>query len=412
MKFFSDLGHRLDAQWTDNHEDLESWPARAALALAEARPCDHVTMADIATWAIATDHLPVQLDPTGRFGQPPITLYRGERFVIDALFWIDASLAIHQHAFSGAFHVLHGSSLHATYGFKETLRLSKTMQLGELTLEHAEHLGRGDTRPIRSGRGLIHSLFHLARPSATIVVRTVRDADASPQYEYRVPCLAMVGTDELGPVGEALVLRLRAIDALQASDPHAAFALLRSLLARCDAETWFRAVDRTLISGWLEPAQLALLSEEARPRHGSLIDAWHQVFEETLRTSSLVRHRAAVRDPAQRDFLALLLNLSGRQTILAMVARRYPGDPVDVVMGWIEALVAQRPAGSAGANVLEVELDEAALHVLRGLLEGLPWAAIIDRLRDEFNDVDAQLDQLAELGAALRGSRVFRNLLA
>jgi hypothetical protein len=124
-----------------------------------------------------------------------------------------------------------------------------------------------------------------------------------------------------------------------------------------------------------------------------------------------VRHRAAVRDPAQRDFLALLLNLSGRRTILAMVAARYPGDPVDVVMGWIEALVAHRPAGGA-ANVLEVELDEAALHVLRGLLEGLPWAAIVDRLRDEFDDVDAQLDQLAELGAAFRGSRVFRNLLA
>jgi len=95
-----------------------------------------------------------------------------------------------------------------------------------------------------------------------------------------------------------------------------------------------------------------------------------------------------------------------------MVASRYPGDPVDVVMAWIEALIAQRPAGAAGANVLEVELDEAALHVLRGLLEGLPWAAIVDRLRDEFDDVDAQLDQLAELGAALRGSRVFRNLLA
>ena len=412
MKLFADLGRRLDAQWSDSQEDLGSWPARAALALSEARPCDHVTMQDIAAWAIATDHLPVQLDPAGRFGQPPITLYCGDHFVIDVLFWIDASLAIHQHAFSGAFHVLHGSSLHATYGFQETLRLSETMQLGELTLERAEHLARGDTRPIRSGRGLIHSLFHLARPSATIVVRTVRDADASPQYEYRVPCLAMVGTDELGPVGNALVLRLRAIDALHASDPHAAFALLRSLLARCDAETWFRAVDRALISGWLEPAQLALLREEARPRHGSLIDAWHQVFEETLRTSSLVRHRAAVRDPAQRDFLALLLNLSGRRTILAMVALRYPGDPVDVVMGWIEALVAQRPAGSAGANVLEVELDEAALHVLRGLLEGLPWAAIIDRLRDEFDDVDAQLDQLAELGAVLRGSRVFRNLLA
>lgn len=410
MQLFADLGRRLEAEWADLQGDLASWPARAAHALAEARPCDHVTMAEIATWAITTDHLPVQLDPSGNFGQPPITLYHGADFVIDALFWLDASLAIHQHAFSGAFHVLEGSSLHATYGFRETSRLSDTMQLGDLTLERAEHLARGDTRPIRSGRGLIHSLFHLARPSVTIVVRTIRDPGASPQLEYRVPCLALVGTELLGPAGQALVLRLRAIDALATRDPDGAFTLLRTLLARCDPETWFRAVDRALISGWLAQAQLALLRDDARPRLGPLLDAWHRVFEETLRTSSLERRRAAVHDPGQRHFLALLVHRSGREAILAEVAHRYPGDPVDVVMGWIEALIAHRPAGAG--NVLELELDEPALLVLRGLLEGLAWDAILDRLRDEFEDVDGQLGELAELAAALRGSRVFRNLLA
>src|SRR5262245_65760463 len=112
MKLFADLGRRLDAQWSDSREDLGSWPARAALALDEARPCDHVTMAEIAAWAIGTDQLPVQLDPAGRFGQPPITLYRGDHFVIDVLFWIEASLAIHQHAFYGAFHMLRSEESH------------------------------------------------------------------------------------------------------------------------------------------------------------------------------------------------------------------------------------------------------------------------------------------------------------
>lgn len=412
MKIFDDLALRLEHEWNQLRGDRAGWPARAAHALAELRPCDHVSMAEIATWAITADSLPAQLDPSGNFGQPPITLYRGEHFVIDALCWLGASLAIHQHAFSGAFHVLEGGSLHATYGFAESSRLSPTMMLGELALERAEHLTRGDTRPIHAGRGLIHALFHLARPSVTIVARTIRDPDATPQYEYRAPCLALVSTDELGAAGQALVLRLRAIDALHARDPAAAFALLRVLLARCDAETWFRAVDRMLISGWLAPAQLAVLRDEARTRLGTIIDTWQRVFEETLRISSLERHRAAVHDAGQRDFLALLIYLSGREAILAAVAARHPGDPVAVVMGWIEALVAHRPAGDGGPNALEVELDEPSLLVLRGLLEGLAWDAILDRLRAEFDDVDAQRDALAELATALRGSRVFRNLLA
>jgi hypothetical protein len=410
MELIANLAHQLEAAWAELGGDRAGWPERAARALADARPCDHLTMAALATWAVTTEPLPPQLDPSGNFGQPPITLYRGEHFVIDALCWLGASLAIHQHAFSGAFHVLEGSSLHAIYRFAETSRLSDTMQLGALTRERVEHLARGDTRPIRSGAGLIHSLFHLARPSVTIVVRTIRDPDAPPQLEYRAPGLALLGTELLGPAGQLLVQRLRVIDALHAADPPAAFALLRALLARCDAETWFRAVDRALISGWLAPAQLAQLRADARP--GAPIDAFHQVFEETLRLSSLERHRAAVRDPGQRDFLALLLHLSGRRTILAAVAARYPGDPVETVMAWITALLGHRPAGPAGPNVLELELDEPALVILRGLLEGLAWDAILDRLRAEFDDVDAQRDQLAGLAAALRASRVFRNLLA
>ena len=412
MEFFEELGAAIETQWNDRRRDLRAWPEIAARAIAEARPSDHVTMPDVLEWAVRAARLPRQMDPAGNFGQPPITVYAGPHFYIDVLFWIDGILTIHQHAFSGAFHVLAGSSLHSTYHFETTSRLSETMLAGRLSLERAEYLARGDTRPIESGQRLIHSLFHLDRPSATVVVRTVLDEGSSPQYEYRLPGLALVGTENLGTGRIELVRRLQAIDALHAIDPHHYVATLRSFLAGCDAEWVFRALDRSLLNGWLTQEQFDALLDDARPRLGALVDLLHEVFEETLRTSSINRRRAAVHEPRHRDFLALLLNLSGRRTILDFVARRYPGNPVDVVMGWIEELSTHRLADGDRPNVLDVDLDDAALLVLRCLVDGLSWDALKDRLRDEFEDVDAQEDGVRELCAAFRSSRVFRSLLA
>ena len=81
-------------------------------------------------------------------------------------------------------------------------------------------------------------------------------------------------------------------------------------------------------------------------------------------------------------------------------------------MGWIEELCATRPTGPGGPNLLDIELDESSLRVLRCMLEGLSGDALGDRLRDEFDDVDSQREEIEQLCAAFRGSRVFRSLLA
>jgi hypothetical protein len=412
MQYFEKLGAAIQTEWNDRQRDLRVWPEIARRALAEARPCDHVTMADVLEWAVETDRLPTQADPTGTFGQPPITVYTGADFHIDVLFWIDGILTIHQHSFSGAFHVLAGSSVHSTYRFQPTSRLGPAMLAGDLSLDRAEYLARGDTRPIGSGSRTIHSLFHLDRPSATVVIRTRFDEGTSPQWEYRMPGIAIVASEMLGPPGAELLRRLSAIQALQLIDPDRAFAALRTFVAGCDAESLFRALDHSLLAGWLAREQFDALLDDARPRLGPLTDLFHAVFDETLRVSSLNRRRGGIHEPHHRYFIALLLNLSGRTTILDFVARRYAGNPVDVVMGWIAELGAVRPADIGRPNVLDIELDEASLLVLRCLLEGLPREALVERLRDEFDDVDAQADAIEELCRAFRSSRVFRTLLA
>jgi hypothetical protein len=48
----------------------------------------------------------------------------------------------------------------------------------------------GDVRQILSGDRFIHSLFHLDRPSVTMVVRTKHDSGTDPQYSYFPPGIA------------------------------------------------------------------------------------------------------------------------------------------------------------------------------------------------------------------------------
>jgi len=124
------------------------------------------------------------------FGQPSLLLHRGHRFAIEVLFWLDGTNVIHQHLFSGAFHVLQGSSVHSRFEFRAGSRVNSGMWLGDVVLTGVELLRRGDTRPIRAGSAGIHSLFHLDRPSVTLLVRTLNEADRQPQLAFVRPFLA------------------------------------------------------------------------------------------------------------------------------------------------------------------------------------------------------------------------------
>ena len=170
--------------------DSSSLPDIAAEALGRSRPHDHVTFTMILEQAMAGD-VPVQVNPYSAFGEPDITLFTHPRFFIQALFWTTGTTAVHEHSFSGAFSVLQGSSIQTRFDFRETLRVNAQVLLGELVVRDVRLLAQGDIESIQSGRALIHSVFHLDCPSVTLVVRTVKDVDAGPQYSYHRPHLAV-----------------------------------------------------------------------------------------------------------------------------------------------------------------------------------------------------------------------------
>jgi hypothetical protein len=51
-------------------------------------------------------------------------VYEDPRVYIQILFWLEGRRDIHQHEFSGAFHVLTGSSIHSMFAFENARAVS------------------------------------------------------------------------------------------------------------------------------------------------------------------------------------------------------------------------------------------------------------------------------------------------
>jgi hypothetical protein len=370
---------------------------------------------DVIRWACQTPALVPQVDLDSKFGQPPITVFRCERFYVDVLFWVDGTTAVHQHGFSGAFHVMHGSSLESTYRFAPHRRYGPHFISGTLELVHVDLLVRGDVRPIVAGSPLIHSLFHLDRPSVSVVVRTPSDAFAGPQYSYSRAGLAFdpfakfEATTRRAQILHLLYTIARpefeevARAAVQTADAFEAFSLLASLAKRFERPDEFRA----LLDACLRPSQ-----------HAELFDALLGHAAEEKREDYIVSRRRLVKQPEHRFLLALLMNLPDRSSLFEVIRRRSPGvDPVEAVLQWLRELAkldgihswvsskSKPTSDPVAVRVLDVELTESVLVVARRLLEGANDGAIAEELRSIM-----ATEETLKACAVLRSSSLLRPL--
>lgn len=405
IDFCQALGARIDAEWRKTDCDTKRFAAIATEMFGARPPAAEVTKDDLVEWALTSEKLPAQADLDARFGEPPLTVYAGQKFYIAALFWLDGTTTIHQHAFSGAFHVLHGSSLHCRYTFTDERDLGGGLKIGELRRVSAELLERGATHAIPSGDALIHSLFHLDRPSVTLIARTVAEPETGPQFDYLRPSVALsprAGTPEARR-GLQLLRMMRRLDdprwesatraRIESSDPTGALLLLRDLQTS------------------LDPSALDPFVRLAEARHPALASTLRSLLTHRVRESTLIEKRRRVHDPEHRFLLALLLNVDTRREVLDLVAARFPGaDPVTKIVTWLTALGDGR-AGGDGPR-LGVELGEAELTIVKALLRGADLDGVRAALREDFDDDDvtASDEAIARLVHALKHSPMLTGL--
>jgi hypothetical protein len=419
MQEFAELGALVESRWRAQNYSEDLFPRIASQALSELDLSSRVDPVEIIRWVHDTPDLPEQMDPIGKFGNPPITLFVGSRFYVDVYYWLDGTTTIHQHAFSGAFQVLLGSSVHARYTFENRREINPHFLTGELFLDEVSLLAQGDIREINPGPDFIHSLFHLERPSATITIRTYKAPGAAVQYSYLKPFLAInpFFTDA------ALTKKVQTVSLLLRMKHPEADRFVGELVESSDFQTAYTVLEqafRFLCHRELEEILgmsrsndrfLALL-DRARSRHGELADLLLPVFEEEWRQADISRRRAEIKGEDHRFFLALLLNLSERDTVLRLVQERFSNqDAVELVVAWVKELSATQIFGSREPSVLGVgQLDDRQLAVFKGLLEGLTVEEIKTRWASEPRT--ANVDSLVEdLACRLKSLPLFKSIL-
>jgi hypothetical protein len=192
------LAGEVEAAWAASAPS--DHPQIAADALARARIHDGLTLDDLFA-ALLTAPFPRQIDPAGAFGDPPFTLYFSDRLALDLYFWHQPEVAIHNHAFRGAFAVLLGHSLHLTYRFAPSPATSYDgLAFGALDPIASDVLQPGDAVQILPGMAFIHQVCHLASPCASLVLRSPPDDPADhghPIYDLLRPNCALIQAHHL-----------------------------------------------------------------------------------------------------------------------------------------------------------------------------------------------------------------------
>jgi hypothetical protein len=331
---FQILGEEIHAKFKSRNCDEQMLPGLAAEALARVNLDADFRLDQLADFLIATK---IEQQPSLHFSNLPPVVYRCEDFYIELLVWTEATTTIHQHGFSGAFRVLVGSSFHSAYEFTEHERISSRLLLGDTRLKSVEILRTGDVRQIRSGRnGLVHALFHLDRPSVTVVVRNGSEPWSHPQYTLEPPHLAYA-QDELKRDSKVRLLsRLLAVASVL--DREEAVELLVSKGTSMD----FPRLLMVLMENYErlnKEADWLRFMNAARNVHGHLAEHLVQIVKSAKRTASLVAARNSVKDPELRFFLALLLNLPSRAWMYRLIKESFPRElPEILCRRWLQRL--------------------------------------------------------------------------
>lgn len=399
LKPFEDLGKAVEQEWKKADNSRDAFPEIATEALSSSRALTRVEPDEIISWLMSPAATLEQRDSD--FGQPPVNLYLTDDFRIEALFWIDSSTRVHEHSFAGAFGVLAGESLHSKYKFEPERVVSQRFIVGRTSFLEAELLKQGAVRPILPDDRLIHSLFHLVRPSVSIVVRTTRGKTERPQYGYQKPFIAV---DPFN-VPEVQTVQLR---------------MLQSLLAVNQTLFWKSAgeIVRTSSDPWMlyhvlaiayrksdDQANWAQLLQEVNPEHQDLLQYIVPCLRQDSRDLRITLLRSTVHNPTHRFFLALLLNVPTRTDLYRLIAERFGTKNSELlILQWLSEIFSEKRMG--------VKLTASSIFLLELMLRDPDFDRSRQILENSFENGNFEENQLREAWTRIHSIDMFDTLLA
>lgn len=381
--YFSKLGREVLARWKQENFSLTAFPDIARSALEERPPSREVDLPALIRDFLLEDTQPAQSG--SGFGQPELIVFEHPRFYIQILFWLEGTTDIHQHEFSGAFHVLQGSSVHTRFEFANPQPITAHFRLGDLRWKETRLLEQGCTVPIVSGQGGIHALFHLETPSVTVVVRTQSDLGTGPQFTYLPPS---VGFDPVQD--DALTIRRKQLlDALERMESPEYAELVLAMVAELDLERGFFILQHAMtylrfLGAWEKAWKIFAT------KHGPHAPMLEITLEEIIRRDALVAMRSTIDQVDLRYFIALLLTVPQRELILHFIEGRFAGPPMEKILQWAAELTIFSETGigildayfPGELEVPESEQADVFLEALRRFLVGEPEPGASAALRE------------------------------
>ncbi|HEV2799192.1 MAG TPA: hypothetical protein VGW12_01780 [Pyrinomonadaceae bacterium] len=389
------IGEEIERRWAGRCHRFNFFHHIATDCLREAAFHQKFDADEIIAWVNRAENLPPQLDPRSRFGQPPLTVWRNERFVLDLYFWVDTETSIHDHAFSGAFTNLVGHSLNCSYHFERAARHGEGLFTGSLAFKHADYVMPGDVCPIVGGSRFIHRVWHLDCPTITLVARTTQRQANLRQYTYFPEGLA-VQYRASPPVEfqrrrEFMGYHFRSrhprrIALCEATLRHARgwelFLLLRDLV------TFY-------LNGTDDAAELEGVLARLPARNRLWIETGLSVMRAAHPLKSVYWHR--LQQTEHRLLISLLSTYTERQPVIEWLARHgYADDWRALLTRWLSEMDADK--------ALRLRLGSAGAEIIEHLLGGLSDAEALCELRRTYVISDAEAELL------MQGFRRFREL--
>ena len=388
--YFEKLGQTVLERWRQQNFSLDVFPEITRVAIDENPPSDHVDIDEMIREFLLNDAQPFQSE--SGFGQPELIAFNDPRFYIQILFWLEGTTEIHQHEFSGAFHVMQGSSVHSEFDFVGARSVTPHIRTGDLQVKRIELLETGRTVPITSGRECIHSLFHLDTPSITVVIRTHHDPGTGPQYNYLPPHIAINPLH----VDSLTARRKQLLDLLETIDAPSYATSVNEMMEHLDFERGFNIL-RHAMPRLKELGDWDAVLSTFQNKHGELAVGVPDTLAECLRRETISQMRHFIVNPEHRFFLALLMNVQNRNDIFALISKRFPGSsPIDTILGWAEELMEPGDFGislldAAFPETLDIDIAEQPQLLIDALKQALEEDADGDEIAEELLEIKAAL---------------------
>lgn len=326
MTLFNELGEKVEELWAKCHYHALDLPKIAADLLQKMQINKKLAFEDVLKDFLNSDSssFPRQLDVEANFGDPPLTLYCGGKFTIDMNIWVHSTTSIHQHAFSGAFQVFRGSSLHSHYAFRQRHKINESLLLGDVLCTKAEILQEGDIREIWPGWKSTHSLFHLQVPSQTLIIRSRGNPAFLPQLSLYLPSVC-IGRSNINNyyVDPFVKRKFQLLNMLSATEHSLEETFRENVLRHADLGALFE----WLLSDFLYDLDflnlrfydLVLKIDDLLAPLKGRDERIFKAFSETCKSQTIQFEAARIRSTLEKDdyrlLFALLLNINQKEKI-------------------------------------------------------------------------------------------------